>query len=158
MLVIVHQIFYFVGEPILEALQGRQSFLLCCYENCRGAGLSSCMFVRTFHAFIFSQGMLHMLHWIPVRLKGTFQMVISRCLFHHRMLLLFFTWHSRCWTSLICLLKHCFHLVMKLEILKGQENHGKFYLLVIKLGHQSLCLGSWYMFYSIAPSNFFFFF
>lgn len=90
-LVIVHQIFCFVGEPILEALQGRQSFLLCCYENCRRAGLSSCMFVRTFHAFIFSQGMLHMLHSTPVRLKCTFQMVISRCLFHHRMLLLFFS-------------------------------------------------------------------
>lgn len=69
----VHQIFYFVGEPILETLQGKPSFLLCCCENFSGACLSSCMFVRTFHAFIFSQGMLHILHSTPFRYKGTFK-------------------------------------------------------------------------------------
>lgn len=51
-----------VGEPVLEAIQARPSFLLCCYENFCRAGLSSCIFVRTFHAIIFSQGMLHILH------------------------------------------------------------------------------------------------
>jgi hypothetical protein len=53
----------------LEALQTKPSFLLCCYENFSGAGLSSCMFVRTFHAFIFSKGRLHILHSTPFRLK-----------------------------------------------------------------------------------------
>lgn len=54
--------FIYVGEPVLEALQARPSFLFCCYENFRWAGLSSCVFVGTFHAIIFSPGMLLMLH------------------------------------------------------------------------------------------------
>jgi hypothetical protein len=66
----VHQTFYFVGEPVLEALQGKPSFLLCCYENFGGAGLSSCMFVRTFHALIFSQGISCIQHLLDLKVPS----------------------------------------------------------------------------------------
>ena len=54
-----------------------------------------------------------------------------------------FWWHLRYSSSLIWNLNN-FHLLMKKEILIGQEGLGTFYLLVTKLGNQSHCLKNWY--------------
>lgn len=135
-------LFHFpVGKPILEALQGRPTFLFYSCEDFIGSSISSRMFVRTFHAIILCWG----ISWLPyssilsTHVNVFYCFYVLRCLFF----LFFFKLDIRSSSSSICPLNKL-HSVMRKVIWIRQKDLGKSYQLGTRLGHQSPCSRNWY--------------
>lgn len=117
--------------------------MLYCYENFSGASTYSCMSFRTFYAVLLSGGN----KFGPDFHAGCALLSCIHIIFlymHHLLRFFLFRWDFRYSSSLIWNPNN-FHLLMKKEILIGQEGLGILYLLVTKLGNQSHCLRNWYV-------------
>lgn len=111
------------GKSVLETLQARPTSLLRCYENCSGAGASSCLPIGAFHAIVFYWG--NNLFAIFVLL---WSIVVAALIIHANIIYNFlYEFAFRYLSSLICLLRRTHHFVMIKAILIGQESLGKLY-------------------------------